>query len=99
MFLSTVEVILILVYLFDTIFIETPSVCWLRNKPRVFFVFQSIFCVVCRDTFLSTAAVIIILFYFFDTIFIETTSVRWLRNQSSVFFISLIIRRIHGFIF
>ena len=62
MFLSTVEVLIILlVYLFDTIVLETTSVCWLRNKSRVFVVRQSIFVFVYRDIFLSTVAVLLIL--------------------------------------
>ena len=36
MFLSISAVILILVYFFDVIFRETPSVTWIRNKSRVF---------------------------------------------------------------
>ena len=36
MFLTTVEVILLIVYLFHLIFIETSSVLWLRNQSRVF---------------------------------------------------------------
>ena len=62
MFLSTVEVLIILlVYLFDTIVLETTSVCWLRNKSRVFIAHQSRFVVFCRDIFLSTVAVLLIL--------------------------------------
>ena len=36
MFLSTAAVHLIVVYLFDTIVIETPSVLWISNLSRVF---------------------------------------------------------------
>ena len=75
MFLSTVEVLIILVYFFDTIFIETYSVCWLRSQFKVFVVCQSIFCVVCCDIFISAAAVLLLLVFFFDTIVFETTSV------------------------
>ena len=35
MVLSTAEALIILVYLFDPIFLETPSVRWLMNKSRV----------------------------------------------------------------
>ena len=36
MFLSTAEIILILVYFFDTIVIETLPVLWVRKKSIVF---------------------------------------------------------------
>ena len=36
MFLSTAAALLLLVYFFGTIFLETTSVQWLRNKSRVF---------------------------------------------------------------
>ena len=98
-FLSDIEVLLLVVYLFDTIVLEKYSVFWIRYQSRVFVVCQSIFCVVCRDIFLSTVAVFILILYFFDLIFLETLSVRWLRNQSIVFFRSLIIWKICGFMF
>ena len=36
MFLSTAAVLLLLVTLFDTIVLETPSVKWPNNQSRVF---------------------------------------------------------------
>ena len=36
MFLSTAVVLILFVYFFDLIVIETPSVIWLRNQSRVF---------------------------------------------------------------
>ena len=36
MFLSTTAVLLLIIYFFDTIVIETPSVLWIRNKSLVF---------------------------------------------------------------
>ena len=84
MFLSTVEVLLLFVYLLDTTVLEISSVFWLRSQSIVFFC-QSIFCVVCRDMFLSTAIVLLLLVDFFDTIVFETPPVKWLRNQSIVF--------------
>ena len=84
-FLSTVEVLLILVYFFDTIVRETSSVCWLSNQSRVFDLCLSIFCVFCCDMFLSTAAVLLIIVYFFDPILLENPSVWCLRNQSRFF--------------
>ena len=85
MSLSTVGVILLLVYLFYSVVLEIPLVCWLSDKSRVFVFFQSIFCVVCRDMFLSADAVILLVVYFFNLIFLETPSVRWWINQSRVF--------------
>ena len=77
MFLSTVEVILLIVYFFYNIVLETPSVCWIGN--------QSIFCAFCHDMFLSTDAVILLIVYFFDAIVTETPSVKCQRNISRVF--------------
>ena len=86
LFLSTVEIILIVVvYLFDPIVLETSSIFWIRNQSGVFVVFQSRFCVFCLDMFLSNSEVIIFLVYFFDPVFIETSLVRWISNQSRFF--------------
>ena len=68
MFISNVEVLLLLVYFFDPIVLETPLIFWLRNQSRVSVVCQSIFCVVCRDMFLSNDAVILIVVYLFDPV-------------------------------
>ena len=84
-FFSTVEVILLLVYLFDLIVLEAPLFHWLRNQSRVLSVFQSRFCDVCCDMFLSTAKVLLLLVYFFGPIVLETTSVIWIKNHSIVF--------------
>ena len=86
MIISTVELLLILVYFFDPIVTETSSVSWVRNKSRFVVFCKSIFCVVCHDMFLSTSAVLLLLVYFFDNIVIGTHSVKLIRNKSGVFF-------------
>ena len=71
MFLTKFKVLLLVVYLFDPIVIETTSVGYLRNQSTVLVVCQSRFCVIRHYILLSTAAVLILLVYLFDTIFLK----------------------------
>ena len=96
MFLSNAAVILLLVYFFNTIVLETYTVCWLRNQSRVFVVCKSLFFAVCHDMFISTSEVLILVVPFLDYIGLENPSVRWIRNKLIVLFRYLIIWRIYG---
>ena len=43
---------------------------------------QSLFCVVCCDTFLSTVEVLLLIVDLFDPIVLKTLPVCWIRTQS-----------------
>ena len=85
MFLSTVEVILLLLYFFDHIVFGKASFCWLSNKLIFIAVCQSKVCAVCCDMFLSTSTVLHLIIHFFYPIVLETPLVWGLRNQSRIF--------------
>ena len=89
MFLSSVEVLLLLVFTsLICIVLETPSfLSWLRNRSRFFVLFvDQYFALLCRDMFLLTVEVLLLLVFTSSIcIVLETPSVSWLRNQSIVF--------------